>query len=103
MAKNSLVILKYWSKDEFDDRQRKQDKLIQHQQHVKQDNPSSIDGKEIIRIKNKINSMLMNEEIYWKQRSRIDWLREGDKNTKFFRFKASAGRRKNKIWGIEDN
>lgn len=45
----------------------------------------------------------MDEEIYWKQRSRADRLREGDKNTTFFLVKASTHRRKNKIWEIEDN
>lgn len=44
----------------------------------------------------------MDEEMYQKQRSRADWLREEDKNIKFFHSKAIAWKRKNKIQGIEN-
>lgn len=61
-----------------------------------------MNGEEIRKIENQINNLLMDEDVYWKQRSRANWLREGDKNTRFFHSKATAGKRKNKIWGIED-
>lgn len=37
------------------------------------------------------------EEIMARQRSRVDWLCEGDRNTSFFQARASTRRRTNKI------
>ena len=70
---------------------------------AKQSSGHAMDGRQIRKLENQISNMLMDEEIYWKQRSRAEWLKEGDRNTKFFHAKASARRRKNKIWGVEDN
>jgi hypothetical protein len=38
----------------------------------------------------------------WKQRSKIRWLQEGNKNTKFFHNKASQRKRKNQVSGLQD-
>ncbi len=42
-------------------------------------------------------NLLLLEEISWRQKSRIRWLREGDKNTHFFHRVANSKRRFNFI------
>lgn len=64
---------------------------------IKQQNLRYDDDNHIRFIKSYINNLLMDKEIYWKQKSKADWLRQGDKNTKFFHAKDSSRKRKNKI------
>lgn len=35
-------------------------------------------------ISRKLSAAYRDEELYWEQRSKIQWLKDGDKNTKFF-------------------
>jgi hypothetical protein len=44
-----------------------------------------------------LEASLLQEEISWRQKSRVRWLKEGDKCTKFFHQVASANRRNNSI------
>ncbi|KAM2983667.1 hypothetical protein FF2_009561 [Malus domestica] len=43
-----------------------------------------------------------NEETYWRTKSRNQWLKEGDKNTKFFHAQIMKRRRSNQIRGLMD-
>jgi hypothetical protein len=49
-----------------------------------------------------IEKILEQEEIKWQQRSRANWLQNGDKNTAFFHSFASARKKKNHIKQLKD-
>ena len=40
--------------------------------------------------------------MFWKQKSRVFWLREGDRNTKFFHALTKQRRARNKITQLQD-
>ena len=63
--------------------------------------PPSEDTFTLLRdLGNRKKEILLMEEITWKLKSRITWLREGDQNTKFFHKLASDRRNRNAIWRI---
>ena len=101
-AKSSMAKLKWWSKQEFEEREKELKQMTEQLKSLKHNFKHYDSGDEIKKLERRINNLLIDKEMYWKQRSRADWLKEGDKNTKFFHSKASARNRKNKIQGIED-
>lgn len=42
-------------------------------------------------LENRLAALLRSEEIFWLQRSRVSWMREGDRNTKFSTRLLAAG------------
>ena len=50
-----------------------------------------------------LSNLLHQEELYWCQRSRLNWLKEGDSNTKFFHTVANGRRNRNFISHIYHN
>ena len=61
------------------------------------------DRQDIRRVTGKMNGLLYQEEMLWLQRSRITWLKEGDRKTKYFQSKAVWRARKNKIRELTDS
>jgi hypothetical protein len=54
-------------------------------------------------LANLVEILLEQEEIHWLQRSRVNWLSQGDKYTRFFHQFASARRKKNMIKRLKDD
>ncbi|OMO77991.1 hypothetical protein CCACVL1_14716 [Corchorus capsularis] len=49
-----------------------------------------------------LNLLCNQEEIMWRQRSKAFWLRDGNRNTRFFHSVASNRRRRNEITGLKN-
>ncbi|XP_022558258.1 uncharacterized protein LOC111206163 [Brassica napus] len=58
--------------------------------------------EEIAAALKELSYALKAEEMFWKQKSRVFWLREGDRNTKFFHALTKQRRARNKITQLLD-
>lgn len=56
-----------------------------------------VTSEELLNLKWNLCTAFREEELYWKQKSRIHWLKDGDRNTKFFHAITKQRRARNRI------
>lgn len=65
-------------------------------------NDDMISSEQELELKWKLCAAYREEELYWKQKSRVLWLREGDRNTKYFHAKTKQRRARNRITRLQN-
>lgn len=89
--------LKSWSRDTFGSIQRQINRLERRLKSIRSAPVTDTSLAEERSIENQLCELFEREEIMARQRSRVDWLREGDRNTEFFQARAAARKRTNRI------
>lgn len=92
--------LLYWQRNTFGRRGREIELLRSRLQEILLLVPSLENQQERSMLSVKLDSLLAEDHAYWKQRSNITWLVDGDRNTKFFHRKASNRGAKNRLLGL---
>eukprot|EP00253_Pinus_taeda_P001856 PITA_01856 len=98
--------IKKWNKEEFGNIIEEKKRLEQRMEELQQ--MDILEGIQEERIKeegmtlNQLEERRKQEEILWKQKSRVQWLREGERNTKFFHKVMVQHRQRNRIFSIKN-
>eukprot|EP00253_Pinus_taeda_P013029 PITA_13029 len=98
--------IKSWNKQEFgnilEDKQKLEKEMESIQQKMILEGRTEESISKEGSILGQLEERRKQEEILWRQKSRIKWLREGERNTKFFHQAMIKHRQSNRILSIKD-
>ena len=95
--------LSKWNKDSFGSVRKEIRALKLELDHLRGDPARSGPSHVELKINDKLVELYHREELIWRQRSRIEWLASGDKNTSFFHLRASIRRKKNVVKALANS
>ena len=97
--------IKKWNKEEFGNifQEKCRLEIRLHEIHtIRLNEGYSLDLLEERLVETQLEEREKQEELLWWQKSRIKWLREGEKNTKLFHHSVIQSRFQNKIYSLKN-
>jgi hypothetical protein len=94
--------LRKWSKNNFGNIQRQIRETESQLKKVEFLSMQGRDHSQVITLKGKLHALLAKNERLWRQRSRVEWLKNGDRNTRYFHCKATQRKRRNHVYRLKD-
>eukprot|EP00253_Pinus_taeda_P002797 PITA_02797 len=98
--------IRKWNREEFghimEDKQKLEKEMEDIQQQIILEGRDEERSKEEGKIICQLEERRKQEEILWRQKSRINWLQEGERNTKFFHQAMIQNRQRNQIFSIKN-
>lgn len=91
-----LTKLHHWNRENGGSLAIHIQKVIDSLHHAQENNCKQTKAQ----LNEELKNLLKKVEEHWWQRSRVDWLHAGDRNTSFFHRKATVKRKRNLIKGL---
>lgn len=105
-GENLAVSLQEWNKKSFGNLFRKKKKLRARisgvQRALAQQRSHQLELLEE-QFLSEYNVILEQEDTFWAQKSRVQWIQQGERNTRFFHVSTICRRRRNKIASLKDD
>ncbi|KAK9002767.1 hypothetical protein V6N11_060348 [Hibiscus sabdariffa] len=98
--RRTRVKLKKWSRAKYGGKRNMVDKLCKEIAQLQQDLLTAESADRIKTLQKELDVEWEREEKYWHQRARLNWLKLGDRNSKFFHATTIQNRRRNAIMKI---
>jgi hypothetical protein len=100
---NTKSALKKWNRDVFGHCQKRINDITEQLQKIQHKDCTEENYKSEVMLQSEMNEWLLRSEMLWRQKSREMWLKDGDKNSKFFHLSTLIRRRRNSVDAIKSN